>query len=66
MVEWLRLVIGSLETWIQFADGIDPLCSAAALLRGTEPVSALTHALFTLVLSVLFFFSWISSVAISH
>ena len=54
MVEWLRLVVGSLEIWVQFPHGAEFFCSAAAILHGTEPVSALTRALFIAVLSIFF------------
>ena len=42
------------------------LCSASAILRGTEPVSALTQELFILLCSLIFFSSRISSVVISR
>ena len=69
MVEWLLLVVHSLETWVRFLHGVDSFCSAAAILRGTEPpsepVSALTRALFILLRSLYFFFlgfrHWLSS-----
>ena len=56
MVEWLRLVIHSLETWVRFPHGAESFCRAAAILRGTEPVSALTRALFILLRFLSFFF----------
>ena len=54
MVEWLRLFIDSLETWVRFPHGADSFCSAVAILpvRGTEPVSALTRVLFILLRSL--------------
>ena len=52
MVEWLRLVIHSLETWVRLPHGAESFCRAAAILRGTEPVSALTRALFILLRSL--------------
>ena len=54
MVEWLRLIVHSLETWVQFLHGADYLCSAAAILRGTESVSAFCIA----ALSIIFFFAF--------
>ena len=56
MVEWLRLVVDSLETWVHFLHGAESFSSAAAILRGTEPVSAQTLALFILLSSLYFFF----------
>ena len=56
MVEWLRLVVDSLVIWVRFTHGAESFCSAAAILRGTEPVSAQTLALFTLLCSLIFFF----------
>ena len=57
MVEWLRLVVDSLKTRVRMLYGAQCFCSAAAILRGTEPVSALTRAIFILVaLSIMFFF----------
>ena len=53
MVEWSRLAVHSLETWIRFPHGAESFCSAAAIL---EPVSALTRALFILLRSLFFFF----------
>ena len=44
MAEWLRLVVDSLVIWVQFAYGSKFFCSAAAILRGTEPVSAQTRS----------------------
>ena len=64
MAEWLRLVVDSLVAWVRVAHGAESFCSAAAILRGT-PVSAQTCAFYVAALSI-FFFSWISSVAISH
>ena len=52
-------------TWVQFLMSAETLCQPMAILHGTEPVSALTRKLFILLHS-LFFFSWISSVAISR
>ena len=52
MVEWLRLVIDSQEAWVRFQYGAVSFCSAAAILRGTEPVSALTRVLFILLRSL--------------
>ena len=43
----------------------ESLCLPLAILRGTEPISALTYVLFILLCSLYFFSSWISSVAIS-
>ena len=45
MAKWLRLVAESRATWIWFMMSAETLCSASAILRGTEPVSALTRAL---------------------
>ena len=66
MAEWLRLVVYSLQTSIRLLHDPESFCSAAAVLRGTEPVSALTRVLFILLRSLQCFFSWIWSVAISH
>ena len=69
MAEWLRLVGYGLETLVRFPHGADSFCRAAAILRGTEPVSALTpwHARFLYCCTLYnFFLSWISSVAISR
>ena len=52
MAKWLRLVVDSLVTWVRFAHGAESFCSAGAILRGTEPVSALTRALFTFLRSL--------------
>ena len=38
MVEWLRLVVDSLEKWLRFPHGAESFCHIAAILRGTEPV----------------------------
>ena len=64
MAEWLRLVVEHLETWTQFPLDAESFCRAAAILRGTEPVSALIRALFILLRPLYFSSSWISSVAI--
>ena len=66
MAQWLRLVAESRATWVRFLKSAETLCSASAILRGTEPVSALTRALFTLSRSLWFFSSWILSVTISR
>ena len=59
MAEWLRLVVDSLVTWVLIAHGAEPFCSAAAILRGTEPVSAQTPALFYIAaLSIICFFGF--------
>ena len=50
MAEWFRLVVDSLVTWVRLVHGAE--CSAAAILRGTEPVSAWTQALFILLRSL--------------
>ena len=55
MAEWLRLVIDSLETWARFPLAAESFCGAAAILCGTEPVSAPTCALFILLQSLYFF-----------
>ena len=52
MAEWLRLVVDSLETWVPFQHNAESFCSAAAILRGTEPVSAQTRVLFILLRSL--------------
>ena len=52
MVEWSRLVVDSLETWVRFLHGAESFCSAAANLRVTEPISALTLALCILLRSL--------------
>ena len=52
MAEWLSLVVHSVEIWVRVLHGVEPFCRAAAILRGTEPVSALTHALFILLRSL--------------
>ena len=52
MAEWLRLVVDSLETWVRLLHGGEFFCRTAAILRGTEPVSALTRALFILLRSL--------------
>ena len=39
----------SLATWVRFLTSAETLCSASAILRGTEPVSVLTRALFILL-----------------
>ena len=66
MADWLRLVAKSRATWVRFLHTVQSaktLCHASAILRGTEPVNALTRALFILLRS-LNFFSWILSVEI--
>ena len=55
MVEWLRLVIDSLETWAQFLHDAESCCTTA-ILCGTEPVSAVTRALFLLLRTIYIFF----------
>ena len=52
MAEWLRLVVDSPETQVLVLHGAEPSARAAAILRGTEPVSALTRALFILLRSL--------------
>ena len=42
MAQWLRQVTVSWATWVLFQDCAETLCSPSAILRGTEPVSALT------------------------
>ena len=42
MAEWLRLILDSLETWVRVLHVDESFCRAAAILRGTVPVSALT------------------------
>ena len=61
----VRWVAESRASWVWFLMSAKSFCPASAILRGTEPVSALTRALFILLRS-LYFFSWISSVAISR
>ena len=39
----------SLATWVRFLISAEMLCSASAILRGTESVSAMTLALFILL-----------------
>ena len=41
MAYWLRQVAEILATWVLFLMSDETLCSALAILRGTEPVSAL-------------------------
>ena len=38
--------------WVRLLQGAESFCRAAAILRGTEPVSALTRALFILLRSL--------------
>ena len=52
-------------TWVQFQLGAEILCIPLAILRGTEPVSALTLVLLSCC-SLYSFFSWIWSVTISR
>ena len=52
MAEWLRLLIDSLETCVRVLHGAESFCRFAAILRGTEPVSALTRELFILLRSL--------------
>ena len=52
MAKWLRLVAESRATWVRLMMNAETLCCASAILRGTEPVSALTRALFILLRSV--------------
>ena len=52
MVEWSRLVFDSLETCVWFLHCTETCCSAAGILHGTEPVSALTWAPFILLCSL--------------
>ena len=57
MAEWLRLLVDSLVTWVRFVCGAESFCrSAAAILRGTEPISAQTCVLFILLTLYNFFF----------
>ena len=42
---WLRRFAASREIWVRFSPGAEPLYSPLAVLRDTEPVSALTGAL---------------------
>ena len=49
MADWLRSVVDSLVIWVQFQHGAESFCSAMAILRGAEPVSAQTRALFILL-----------------
>ena len=44
----------SLATLVWFLEGAETICSPLAILRGTEHVSALTHALYIAALSLLF------------
>ena len=56
MAKWSRRITVSQATWIQFQQGAETLCSPMsplAILRGTEPVSALTRCV------LLNFFLWI-------
>ena len=43
--QWLRRVKVSWATWVRFPQGDKTLCCPLAILRGTEPVSALTRTL---------------------
>ena len=52
MAEWFRLVVDSLEIWVRFQHSAESFCQAAAILRGTELVSALTRALLILLRSL--------------
>ena len=52
----VKLVAESRVTWVQFLMSAETLCSASAILRGTEPVSALTRAFYFVALSIIFFF----------
>ena len=52
MAEWVTLVVDSLEIWVRFSKGTESFCHEVAILRGTEPVSALTRALFILLRSL--------------
>ena len=54
MAEWIRLVAESRTTWVLFLMSGETLFLALAILRGTEPVSALTRAHFILLLSIIF------------
>ena len=49
MAQWLRWVAVSLAPWVLFLISAEMLCSASAILRGTESVSAMTLALFILL-----------------
>ena len=52
IAEWLRLVTNSTETRVRILHGAKPSARAAAILRGTELVSALTRVLFILLRSL--------------
>ena len=52
MAEWIRLVAESRTTWVLFLMSGETLFLALAILRGTEPVSALTRAHFILLRSL--------------
>ena len=65
MAEWLRQNAESQAAWVRFPLGAETLCSASAILRGNEPVSALTRALLYCCALYNFSLSWMSSVAIS-
>ena len=52
MAKWIRLAAESPATWDPFLLSAETLCSASAILRGTEPVSALIRALFMLLHSL--------------
>ena len=62
--KWLRRVAVSWANWAQFPQASEPLCCPWAILRGTEPVSALTRSL--LYIAVLRIIVFLESVAISR
>ena len=62
MAEWLRRVAESLATLVRFPLGAETLCRSSAILRGTEPVSALTRAL--LYCCALYNFSFLDFVSV--
>ena len=45
MAQWLRRVAVSRGAWVQILQGTETFCLPSAILRGTEPVSALARAL---------------------
>ena len=56
MAKWSRWVAKSWVTWVRFLMSAEMPCCASAILRSTEPVSALTHTLFKLLRSLYFVF----------
>ena len=62
VAQWLRQAALNQEAWVWLSQGTEILCCLLAIVRGTEPVSALTQAFYIAVLSIIFF-SWILSVA---